>query len=186
MCGICGFYQYTTHKPADPQVLQDMLQVLEHRGPDGSGTYLDRDLALGMRRLSIIDVKGGNQPIANEDGSILTIFNGEIYNYRQLRDLLQKRGHKLVTSSDTEVLVHLYEEYGDDCVYVLRGMFAFAIWDSRFRRLFVARDRLGIKPLYFALSEGEFIFGSEIKAMLQHPSVRSDLDVEALANFLSL
>ena len=186
MCGICGFFQFTTHKPADAQVLQDMLRVLEHRGPDGSGTYLDRDLALGMRRLSIIDVKGGNQPIGNEDGSVLTIFNGEIYNYKQLRDLLQKRGHKLVTSSDTEVLVHLYEEYGDDCVYLLRGMFAFAIWDSRLRRLFMARDRLGIKPLYFVQTEGELIFGSEIKAILQHPSVRSDLDVEALANFLSL
>jgi len=186
MCGICGFYQYKTHKPADAHVLQDMLQVLQHRGPDGSGTYLDRDLALGMRRLSIIDLKGGNQPICNEDGSILTIFNGEIYNYRQLRELLETRGHKLVTFSDTEVLVHLYEEYGDECVYLLRGMFAFAIWDSRLRRLFVARDRLGIKPLYFAQNDGELIFASEIKAILQHPSVGSDLNVEALADFLSL
>src|SRR4029077_18852995 len=153
---------------------------------DGSGTYVDRDLALGMRRLSIIDLKGGNQPIGNEDGSILTVFNGEIYNYRELRDLLADRGHKLVTSSDTEVLVHLYEEYGDECVYLLRGMFAFAIWDLRCRRLFIARDRLGIKPLYFTQTDGELIFGSEIKAILQHPSVRSDLDIEALTNFLSL
>ena len=186
MCGICGFYQYKTHKPAEKQVLLDMLHVLQHRGPDGSGTYVDRDLALGMRRLSIIDLKGGNQPIGNEDGSILTVFNGEIYNYRELRDLLADRGHKLVTSSDTEVLVHLYEEYGDECVYLLRGMFAFAIWDLRCRRLFIARDRLGIKPLYFTQTDGELIFGSEIKAILQHPSVRSDLDIEALTNFLSL
>lgn len=186
MCGICGFYQYKTHKPADKQALLDMLHVLQHRGPDGSGTYVDRDLALGMRRLSIIDLKGGTQPIGNEDGSILTVFNGEIYNYRELRDLLGDRGHKLVSSSDTEVLVHLYEEYGDECVHLLRGMFAFAIWDLRLRRLFIARDRLGIKPLYFTQTDGELIFASEIKAILRHPSVRSDLDVEALANFLSL
>jgi len=186
MCGICGFYQYKTHKSADTHVLLDMLHVLQHRGPDGFGTYVDRDLALGMRRLSIIDLKGGNQPISNEDGSILTVFNGEIYNYRELRDQLADRGHRLVTSSDTEVLVHLYEEYGDECVHLLRGMFAFAIWDLRFRRLFIARDRLGIKPLYFTHTDGELIFGSEIKAILQHPSVRRDLDVEALTNFLSL
>jgi asparagine synthase (glutamine-hydrolysing) len=186
MCGICGFYQYKPHRPVDAQVLQEMLHVLRHRGPDGSGTYLDQDLALGMRRLSIIDLEGGNQPISNEDGSILTVFNGEIYNYRQLRELLVKRGHKLITSSDTEVLVHLYEDYGDHFVPLLRGMFAFAIWDQRHRRLLLARDRLGIKPLYFTQTNGQLIFGSEIKAILQHPSVQSDLDIEALTNFLSL
>ena len=186
MCGICGFYQYKAHQPVDEQVLQDMLHVLRHRGPDGSGIYVDRDLALGMRRLSIIDLEGGNQPIRNEDGSVLTVFNGEIYNYRHLRELLINRGHKLSTSSDTEVLVHLYEDYGDDFVQHLRGMFAFAIWDERHRRLLLARDRLGIKPLYFTQTDGQLIFGSEIKAILQHPSVRSDLDIEALTNFLSL
>jgi asparagine synthase (glutamine-hydrolysing) len=186
MCGICGFYQYKAQRPVEAQVLQGMLHVLRHRGPDGSGTYLDQHLALGMRRLSIIDLEGGNQPITNEDGSILTVFNGEIYNYRQLRELLIKRGHKLITSSDTEVLVHLYEDYGDDFVQHLRGMFAFAIWDQRQRRLLLARDRLGIKPLYFTQTDGQLIFGSEIKAILQHPSVHRDLDIEALTNFLSL
>ena len=185
MCGICGFYHFKA-RPADVQVLRDMLHVQRHRGPDGFGTYTDENVALGMRRLSIIDLEGGNQPISNEDGSILTVFNGEIYNYRQLRELLIQRGHRLRTSSDTEVLVHLYEDYGDDLVYHLRGMFAFAIWDERYRRLLLARDRLGIKPLYFTQTDGQLIFGSEIKAILQHPSVQSDLDIEALTNFLSL
>jgi asparagine synthase (glutamine-hydrolysing) len=186
MCGICGFYQYETHEPAEARVLEDMLQVMQHRGPDGSGAYFDEDLALGMRRLSIIDLTGGKQPITNEDGSILTVFNGEIYNYRSLQELLRTRGHSLSTCSDTEVIVHLYEDYGERCVQHLRGMFAFAIWDTHRRRLFVARDRLGIKPLYFAQTGAGLIFASEIKAILQHPSVRSDLDTEALANFLSL
>lgn len=185
MCGICGFYDFKA-RPADVQVLRDMLDVQRHRGPDGFGTYADEDVALGMRRLSIIDLKGGDQPISNEDGSILTVFNGEIYNYRQLRERLIQRGHRLATSSDTEVLVHLYEDYGDDFVDHLRGMFAFAIWDKRYRRLLLARDRLGIKPLYFIQTDGQLIFGSEIKAILQHPSVESDLDIEALTNFLSL
>jgi asparagine synthase (glutamine-hydrolysing) len=186
MCGICGFYEYKTHKPVDAQVLGDMLNALYHRGPDDSGGYLDKDLALGMRRLSIIDLSGGRQPISNEDGSIITVFNGEIYNYRNLREQLQSRGHTFLTASDTEVIVHLYEDFGEDCVQHLRGMFGFAVWDTRRQRLFLARDRLGIKPLYYTQAGGPLIFGSEIKAILQHPAVHARRNDEGLSNFLSL
>jgi asparagine synthase (glutamine-hydrolysing) len=186
MCGICGFYEYKTHKPASREVLSDMLGVLYHRGPDDSGAHFDKELALGMRRLSIIDLSGGKQPIKNEDGTIVTVFNGEIYNYRSLRDELEGRGHTLTTESDTEVIAHLYEDFGEDCTHHLRGMFGFAVWDGRRRRLFVARDRLGIKPLYFTDAGGTLIFASEIKAILQHPVVQARLNAEALNNYLSL
>lgn len=186
MCGICGFYEYDSHKPASDEVLGDMLRVLHHRGPDDSGVHFDNDLALGMRRLSIIDLSGGKQPVSNENGTVVTVFNGEIYNYRELRDELESRGHTLTTESDTEVIVHLYEDFGEDCTRHLRGMFGFAVWDSRQRRLFVARDRLGIKPLYFTQAGGALIFASEIKAILQHPAVHVELNVEALNNYLSL
>jgi len=186
MCGICGFYEYKTHRPAVRRTLSDMLQVIHHRGPDDSGVHMDRDLALGMRRLSIIDLGGGKQPIGNEDGSIVTVFNGEIYNFQSLREELQSRGHLLKTASDTEVIVHLYEDFGEECVQHLRGMFALAVWDATRRRLFLARDRLGIKPLYFTQTGGRLIFGSEIKAILQHPAVQANLNLEALNNFLSL
>jgi len=154
MCGICGLYEYKTHRPASQRVLSDMLQVIHHRGPDDSGVHIDKDLALGMRRLSIIDLGGGKQPIGNEDGSVVTVFNGEIYNFQSLREELQGRGHSLKTSSDTEVIVHLYEDFGDECVQHLRGMFGLAVWDAPRRRLFLARDRLGIKPLYFTQAVG--------------------------------
>ena len=186
MCGICGFYEYKSQKPASQEALAEMLRVLHHRGPDDSGAHFDKDLALGMRRLSIIDLSGGQQPISNEDGTIVTVFNGEIYNYRELRDELESRGHTLATESDTEVIVHLYEDYGEGCPYYLRGMFGFAVWDSRQRRLFVVRDRLGIKPLYFTQAGGALIFASEIKAILQHPAVSVELNVEALSSYLSL
>ena len=186
MCGICGFYEYKSHRPAEDTILDAMVQVLRHRGPDDSGTYRDGDLAMGMRRLSIIDLEGGKQPITNEDGSMVTVFNGEIYNYQSLREQLQHRGHRLATQSDTEVIVHLYEDHGEGCVRHLRGMFAFAVWDAGCRRLFVARDRLGIKPLYFAHPGGRLIFASEIKAILQHPCIREVLDPESLTNLLSL
>ncbi len=186
MCGICGFYDYKTHDRADRHVLDDMLNVIRHRGPDDSGEYLDQDVALGMRRLSIIDLSGGTQPISNEDGTIVTVFNGEIYNFQVLREQLASRGHALRTVSDTEVIVHLYEDFGENCVQHLRGMFGFALWDARRRRLFVARDRLGIKPLYFAVSGGRLIFGSEIKAILQHPLAQVHLNIEGLSKFLSL
>jgi asparagine synthase (glutamine-hydrolysing) len=186
MCGICGVYDYEKHVPVDRHVLEDMLSIIRHRGPDDSGVYLDKDLAIGMRRLSIIDLSGGKQPISNEDGTIVTVFNGEIYNYHELREQLQSRDHKIATASDTEVIVHLYEDFGEECVQHLRGMFGFAIWDTRRRKLFVARDRLGIKPLYFTQAGGRLIFASEIKAILQHPSVQARLSATALSNFLSL
>lgn len=186
MCGICGIYEFKTHRSVDQQFLGDMLQVLHHRGPDDAGVFFDRDLAIGMRRLSIIDVDGGKQPIGNEDGSVVTVFNGEIYNFQSVREELKGRGHRLATASDTEVIVHLYEDFGEECVRHLRGMFGFAVWDSRRRRLLLARDRLGIKPLYYTQAGGRLIFGSEIKAILQHPSVQVFLNREALNNFLSL
>src|SRR5437773_1124753 len=186
MCGICGIYEYKTQKPVDQQILDDMLQVLHHRGPDDAGAFLDRDVSIGMRRLSIIDLNGGKQPISNEDGTVVTVFNGEIYNYRSLREQLEGRGHVLATESDTEVIVHLYEEFGEQCVQHLRGMFGFAVWDKRKRQLLLARDRLGIKPLYYTQAGGRLIFGSEIKAILQHPSVKVVLNTEGLNNSLSL
>jgi asparagine synthase (glutamine-hydrolysing) len=186
MCGICGVYEYETHVPVDRHVLGDMLSVIRHRGPDDSGVYFDKDLAIGMRRLSIIDLSGGKQPISNEDGTIVTVFNGEIYNYHELRERLQSRGHMLATASDTEVIVHLYEDFGEECVQHLRGMFAFAVWDTRRRKLFVARDRLGIKPLYYMQAGGRLIVASEIKAILEHPAVHAHLSVSALSDFLSL
>jgi asparagine synthase (glutamine-hydrolysing) len=186
MCGICGTYEYQKRQPVEREVLSDMLKVLRHRGPDDEGVYVDRHLAIGMRRLSIIDLVGGKQPISNEDGSVVVVFNGEIYNYRELREALTARGHRFSTNGDTEVIVHLYEESGDRCVDSLRGMFAFALWDKAKQRLFLARDRLGIKPLYYLERKGALVFGSEIKAILQHPDAEARLDREALSHYLSL
>src|SRR5712664_227299 len=186
MCGICGVYEYENHVAVEPHVLEDMLGVIRHRGPDDSGVYFDKDVAIGMRRLSIIDLSGGKQPISNEDGTIVTVFNGEIYNFHELREQLQSRGHTFATASDTEVIVHLYEDFGEECVQHLRGMFGFAVWDARRRKLFVARDRLGIKPLYYMQAGGRLIFASEIKAILEHPTAQVHLSTSALSNFLSL
>lgn len=186
MCGICGVYEYKSGKPVDREILGHMLQVIHHRGPDDEGLYLDGPVALGNRRLSIIDLAGGKQPIVNEDGSVVIVFNGEIYNYRDLREGLRQRGHVFSTESDTEVIVHLYEELGPDCVHELRGMFAFGVWDASRRRLLLARDRLGIKPLYYTHAGECLKFGSEIKAILQHPAMQASLDLEGLSNFLSL
>jgi asparagine synthase (glutamine-hydrolysing) len=163
-----------------------MLRVIVHRGPDDEGLYVNGAVGMGMRRLSIIDLAGGKQPISNEDGSVVVVFNGEIYNYVELRDTLRRKGHTLATATDTEVIVHLYEDYGEDCVQHLRGMFAFALWDANRRRLFIARDRLGIKPLYYAEHRGRLIFGSEIKSLLEHPGADAQLDPEALSHYLSL
>ncbi len=186
MCGICGIYQYNSGEPVDEWVLGNMLDSIRHRGPDDEGIYLDRDLAMGMRRLSIIDLVGGKQPIYNEDKTIITVSNGEVYNYLELREHLQKRGHTFTTDSDTEVIVHLYEDLGEECVHQLRGMFAFAVWNKRDRRLFIARDRLGIKPLYYTQVGKRLVFGSEIKSIMRHPKVEARPDLNALGNFLSL
>ena len=157
--------------PPDRGIVEGMLDVMRHRGPDGDGIYGDPQAALGHVRLSIIDVAGSRQPLANEDETVWVTFNGEIYNYRELRDELQGRGHRFQTQGDTETLVHLYEEYGPEMVDRLIGMFAFAIWDKKSRQLFLARDRLGIKPLYYCRRGEDFVFASEIKAFLQHPQI---------------
>jgi len=181
MCGIVGIAGW----PADALV-RDMAKSLVHRGPDGEGFYLGDTVSLGARRLSIIDVSGSNQPIWNETERVVTVFNGEIYNYRALRALLEARGHSFRTGGDTEVLVHLYEEYGPAGVHALRGMFAYAIWDLDRRTLILARDRLGIKPLYYAERGGRLTFASELKAVLLDPEVDRALDPEALRLYVGL
>jgi asparagine synthase (glutamine-hydrolysing) len=186
MCGITGIHHYDRGEPPSERLLAQMLGAIRHRGPDDEGRYVDDGLAMGMRRLSIIDLDGGRQPIFNETGDVVVVFNGEIYNYRELAADLRQRGHVLKTASDTEVIVHLYEELGEQCVDELRGMFAFAIWDRRRQRLFIARDRLGIKPLYYAQREGCLVFASEIKALLQHPEIEARQDLTAIGSFLSL
>jgi asparagine synthase (glutamine-hydrolysing) len=186
MCGIAGVFEYQQRNPVSADLLCSMMDVIQHRGPDDSGAFLRGPIALGMRRLSIIDLEGGKQPLGNETGEVTLVFNGEIYNFRSLQDQLTKRGHRLQTASDTEVIVHLYEEHGEECVHCLRGMFGFALWDAQRERLLLARDRLGIKPLYYADVKGTLIFGSEIKSILQHPAISAELDLDALSNFLSL
>ncbi|MCI0350324.1 MAG: asparagine synthetase B, partial [Acidobacteriales bacterium] len=166
MCGIAGMIDVALRKPADEQVVRRMCRTLVHRGPDDEGVYVKDAVGLGMRRLSIIDLAGGHQPIHNEDRDIWVVLNGEIYNFPDLRRELEKSGHRFSTHSDTEVIVHLYEEKGAECIRKLRGMFAFALYDERTKRLLLARDRLGKKPLYYALHKGQLLFGSEIKALL--------------------
>jgi asparagine synthase (glutamine-hydrolysing) len=186
MCGIAGIVEYGGRKAPDIDFLGNMLLSLHHRGPDDGGMLLSGNAAIGMRRLSIIDLAGGKQPIWNENGTVAIVCNGEIYNYRELQERLRSKGHILTTSSDIEVILHLYEDLGEGCVKELRGMFAFAIWDSGSQRLFIARDRLGIKPLYYKDDGRSLIFASEIKAILRHPEVHPCLDMEALGHFLSL
>jgi asparagine synthase (glutamine-hydrolysing) len=168
------------------EVLTRMTEAIRHRGPDDEGYYRDGPLGLGFRRLSIIDIQGGRQPMFNEDKSLCIIYNGEIYNYRRLRRDLESAGHCFQTSSDTEVIVHGYEEYGRDVVTRLNGMFAFALWDQNARRLFMARDRTGIKPLYYAETAQGLIFGSELKTILVHPAVARQIDPAALNQYLAL
>ncbi len=187
MCGICGVYNLDG-APVDTDVLAAMNRTITHRGPDGDGVHISSSIALAMRRLSIIDVAGSDQPLYNEDGSIALVFNGEIYNYPELRSDLQFRGHTLRTNGDGETVSHLYEEYGVDALNHLRGMFAFALWDSNAHRLFIARDRTGQKPLYYYHDDDVFIFASEIKALLQHPAVPREPafdDPKILALYLS-
>lgn len=186
MCGICGIYNGKSGEPVSGQLLERMTGSISHRGPDDSGAYLDGPLGLGFARLSIIDLSGGHQPMTNETGDIWLVFNGEIWNYKELRKELIEKGHQFRTNSDTETIVHAYEEYGVDCVARLHGMFGFAIWDASRRRLLLARDRAGKKPLYYTRANGSFIFGSEIKALLHHPDVKRQADPQALADFLSV
>ncbi|WP_141576688.1 asparagine synthase (glutamine-hydrolyzing) [Actinomadura sp. WMMA1423] len=182
MCGIAGVV--STDRP-DADLVRRMCEVLVHRGPDGSGLYEDSRAALGMRRLAIIDVPGGDQPVYNEDRTVVAVFNGELYNFADLRRELQARGHRFASAGDSECLVHLYEEYGDALVHRLRGMFAFAIWDVRRRRLLLARDRVGKKPLFWRATHGSLSFGSELKALRQDTDFKAELDPVALHHYLS-
>lgn len=187
MCGIAGFISKTTGRAeARGARLDAMCRVITHRGPDEQGTAVEGRAALGMRRLSIIDLKTGQQPIYNADRSKLIVFNGEIYNYRELKTELEARGHKFTTNSDTETILRAYDEYGADCVERLRGMFAFAIWDEREQRLFAARDRVGKKPFFYTVTPaGEFVFGSEMKVLLEHGGVSREIDAGALDAYLT-
>jgi asparagine synthase (glutamine-hydrolysing) len=186
MCGISGIINLDLQKPVDRTDLVNMTRALRHRGPDGEGFYVAGPIGLGHRRLAIIDLAGGKQPITNEDRTMWIVCNGEIYNYKELRHSLIRAGHSFATASDTEVILHAYEMYGPECVKVLNGMFALAIWDGGRRRLLLARDRAGIKPLYYARAAGVFLFGSELKAILQHSAMERRLDLTALHQYLSL
>lgn len=184
MCAICGIFD-PGGQPIDPATLHRMTTIVRHRGPDGEGHYVDREIGLGHRRLSIIDLGSGAQPIGNEDGALQIVFNGEIYNFVELRTELEGFGHQFRTRSDTEVIIHAYEQWGADCVKRLNGMFAFAIWDSLRRELFIGRDHLGIKPLYYVQVGQRLHFASEIKALLQDPACPREVDPEALAELFT-
>jgi len=184
MCGICGIYNLDG-RPVDRNLLERMNSTMIHRGPDDEGYYLEGNVGLGHRRLSIIDLNTGHQPIFNEDKSKVIVFNGEIYNFMDLRTQLEQKGHIFKTKTDTEVILHGYEEWGQDCVSRLRGMFAFALWDKSKRTLFLARDRLGIKPLYYCKNGSKFVLASELKAILEVPNLSRELDLEAVSDYLS-
>jgi asparagine synthase (glutamine-hydrolysing) len=182
MCGIAG--KICGNDRVDRQLIDAMCQVIVHRGPDSHGVFLDSNVGLGVRRLAVIDLDSGDQPIFNEDQSVVVVLNGEIYNFRELRDQLVDRGHRFSTKSDTEAIVHLYEEHGEHCVHYLRGMFAFALWDRTRERLLLARDRIGKKPLYYRVAGKSLWFGSEAKAILVDPMVSRDVDHAAIDTFL--
>ena len=186
MCGICGVCYTRSGRPADPALVERMCACIVHRGPDQEGKYIDGPVGLGMRRLSIIDLATGSQPIFNEDGTVVVVFNGEIYNFQQLRTDLQRRGHHFTTRGDTEVIVHLYEEYGLDFVEYLNGMFAIALWDRRRQRFVLVRDRLGKKPVYYAWLRDGLVFGSELKCVMQCNDVPTDLNHEAIYHYFTL
>ncbi len=186
MCGIAGIFDVAGRRPIDETLVVAMRDAVRHRGPDGEGIHLEPGVGLGHRRLSIIDVAGGQQPLGNEDGSVVVIYNGEIYNYQGLIDELRARGHVFRTHCDTEVVVHAWEEWGEASVERFNGMFAYALWDRNRRKGFLARDRVGIKPLYYAeLGDGQVLFGSELKALLAHPALARDIDPKAVEEFFA-
>ncbi|HVI07515.1 MAG TPA: asparagine synthase (glutamine-hydrolyzing), partial [Candidatus Binatia bacterium] len=185
MCGIAGIWNYKSGSPADRGRLTTMTNLIAHRGPDGEGFYWGPGPGLGHRRLSIIDLEGGHQPMCNEDGTIWIVFNGEIYNFPELRGQLEERGHKFHTRSDTEAIVHLYEDYSDNCFEKLRGMFALALWDQRRRRLVLARDRLGIKPLFYGIGRGGIAFGSELKCVRASGAIDLEIEPTAIADLFT-
>src|SRR6266403_332277 len=185
MCGICGKLVFDREASVSPALIKSMADTIAHRGPDDDGYFVSGPIGLGFRRLSIIDLGGGHQPLSNEDGSIHIIFNGEIYNYQELRRYLIGHGHIFKTQTDTETIVHLYEQLGEACVEKLRGMFAFAIWDDRSESLFLARDRVGIKPLYYSQSRNSVVFASEIKAILADPEMKTEVRTSMIDRFLT-
>lgn len=180
MCGICGFWGFRNDK-----LLKSMSKAIHHRGPDDEGYYIGKNISLGMRRLSIIDLSTGKQPIYNEDKSIVIVYNGEIYNYKELRQELEMKGHRFSTNTDTEVVVHSYEEYGENCLEKFNGMFAFALWNKKNKKLLLARDRLGIKPLYYYFDGKKLIFASEIKAILADKKIKKELNENSLVDYLT-
>jgi len=185
MCGIVGIF-HRSGSPIDRELLHRMTGIIRHRGPDGEGCFMGPGVGISMRRLSIIDLEGGSQPLSNESGSLQIVFNGEIYNYIELRQELLLHGHQFKTQSDTEVIVHAYEQWGLDCVNRLNGMFAFALWDSQKRELLLARDHLGIKPLYYVELGDRILFASEIKAILEDSQCPREVDLRALGQLFSL
>jgi len=185
MCGICGKLNFDQNSSVEPGLIRAMLETIRHRGPDDEGVYSGTQVGLGHRRLSIIDLSTGHQPLSNEDGTVWIVFNGEIYNYQELRPFLLSKGHTFKTHSDTEVIIHLYEEFGPGCLERLRGMFAFAIWDEKTKTLFLARDRVGIKPVYYCLTDQSLVFASEIKAILADPGVDRAVKPEVIDRFLN-
>jgi asparagine synthase (glutamine-hydrolysing) len=187
MCGIAGWINLDTTEPnANAEaVLHSMCERIVHRGPDSEGLWLDETVALGMRRLSIIDLKTGDQPVFNCDSSVIVMMNGELYNYREIRAELEKKGHRFTTRSDTEILPHLYEEYGDEMLDHINGMYAFSLWDTRAKKLIIARDRFGEKPLYYGVFDSKLIWASEPKAILAHPAITPELDLNALRHYVS-
>jgi len=185
MCGITGFWNLRSGRPGDPETVRAMAASLKHRGPDDEGVHVDGPLAFGVRRLIVTDPEGGHQPMPNEDGTVHVVFNGAIYNHVDLRRELEDQGHRFRTRCDTEAIVHAWEAWGPRCVERFNGMFAFAVWDARQRRLFLARDRLGIKPLYVWQGPDGVVFGSELKAVLRAPWVPCVWDLEAIDDFLT-
>src|SRR5271170_4365072 len=180
MCGIAGIFDPIRNLRLDE--LKPMVDIQSHRGPDADGFMVDGPLAMGMRRLSIIDLAGGDQPIFNEDRSLSVVMNGELYNYVEIRNWLLQQGHRLSTHGDTEVLVHLYEEHGPALLPKLNGMFAFALWNRKSESLFLARDRMGVKPLYYARIGSRWLFASELKALLTQGNLNTELDLDAIAD----
>ena len=184
MCGIAGIYHFRRTDSIDQALLRKMTDVMQHRGPDADGIYVNNHIGLGHRRLSIIDLsEAGKQPMFSDDGTLAIVFNGEIYNFLDYRETLQKRGHTFHSHTDTEVIIYLYREYGEECLQYLRGMFAFALWDEQKQQLFLARDRLGQKPLYYYCDGKRLIFGSELKCLLEDPSIPKEINYEALHDY---
>lgn len=186
MCGICGLVHADPSKPVDRSLLEQMNAAIRHRGPDSDGFYVNGQVGLAMRRLAVIDLATGDQPIHNPSKTVWVVFNGEIYNYPELRQQLEAQGHQFYTHTDTEAIAHLYDRYGVNCVDHLRGMFAFALWDEREQRLLIGRDRLGKKPLYYAEQNGTLLFGSELKCLLPHPGISRQANLEAIHHYLTL